>query len=78
MLGEVALEEVFVEGEVLNCGAALVGEVNDSIDEEEWVAMREDFEEVGEMKHRFALRNDNRWNRSFHFGMFFLQERCHF
>ena len=78
MVGEVSLEEVFVEGEVLDRGAGLVGEVDDAVDEKEGVAMGKDFENVGEVKNGFALGNNDGGDVGHHLGILFLQERGHF
>lgn len=76
--GEVTLEEVFIEGEVLDRGAGLVGEVDDAVDEKEGVAMGEDLEDVGDVKHCFSLGNDDWGDKGHHLSILFLQERSHF
>ena len=51
-----ALEEWLVDRDILDGGAfELTGEVDDSVDEEEWIAMGEDAEDVLDLQNCFAF-----------------------
>lgn len=75
--GEVALEEVLVEGEVFDGGAGGVGEVDDAVDEEEGVAVRENFLDVGDGEDGFSFGDGDGGDGGFHAGVFFFQEGSH-
>ena len=72
--GEVSLEEFLVHGEILDRGAFHLGrETGDAIDEEEGVAVGEDFEDVLDIENRFGFGKFDRRNHRAHRGVVFLE-----
>ncbi len=77
--GKVPLEKVLVHGEVLDGGAFhLRGETGDAIDEQEWIAVREDFKDLGDVEDSFCLWEFDGRNHGTHGGIVFAKGFCGF
>lgn len=77
--GEVALEELLIHGEVLDRGTLHFGrESNDTVDEEEGVAVGEDFEDVLDVEDGLGLWEFDGWDHGAHGGVVFLEGFCGF
>jgi len=77
--GEVAGEEGLVDGDVFDAGAFGVAfEIDNAIDEEERVAVGEDFEDVVDIEDAFALWNGDGRDHGPHARVFGLEGGGHF
>lgn len=76
--GEVSLEEGFVERDVLDRGAfRILGEVDDAVDEEEGVAVGEDFQDVLDVEDGLSFRELDFGNEGGHAGILLLDHGGH-
>ena len=74
MSGEVTLEEFLVHGEILDCGALhLRGEAGDPVDQEEWVAVGQDLEDVLDVENGLRFGKFHWRNHGAHGGIVFLK-----